>query len=237
MNTAISTDCGKPQSEYQEGECIDISCVILASSPGRVVIAGDTKVNRDDDVSLEVTARKVYQIDSNLFIGITGDFEQCILALRLFVENQKEKKEFTEKSEYLSSLLKQTKPRCFSNVILVGTGNAKTQCAIFESDNMFTPKIKCARPVTTHIRLTPPDIHEPEEFYTGFINDASSLPLRQQVINCIGVVSKKSISVNDKIVGYDITVDGCERFSDNIDFNEITFRELDQDLKVLFSWD
>ncbi len=177
---------------------------------------------------LSVPIAKLFQVDEHSVIGLTGCNEEAIPAVRRYIHEQKRKKEFTSRAVLLSKLLKDDNPKNAA-VILVEVTEKATRYASTSIRSLWKPTIETVKE-RIRVDVAPEGAPLPIGFYEDYIKPEGDP--KQQVIDCIcGASRLYQRIVNNKIYGFEMTPKGCSPFTENIDIDEIRFRDINEEFR------
>ena len=191
-----------------------MSFVIAVMKKQYAVVAGDTQLN-DENGKITATGIKILPVDNHTVIGLVGDYRGHLSFFEKLRSLSIAQKDFNEKTKICYDLLKE----CCNdfNGILVAVDNKETRYSVLSSKIELVSKIAGDGEVKV---LLPPDVKE--EFCYPYVTSLDDL--KQQAVNCIRAVGSVSVSVNEKVFGFELTKNGLRPFTDGIDYENITFR-------------
>lgn len=195
-----------------------MSIIVAVMKPGHAIVAGDTQLN-DDNGPIKDLGAKVYQIDDNIIVGITGEYQGARLAVGGLQSEIETKKDFTGKASLLSKMMKECCKE--GNAIIVEVKNGRTQFATMSDRSGWRidliPRVERIQVIS----LFPSDVTQ--EFCQQYISSEDNI--KEQIIECIKAVAGISESVNDKIMGMETDGTKILQFTFGVDPSELTWKE------------
>lgn len=192
-----------------------MSLVICVATTNNVIIAGDTQVNNEDG-PLQNTVMKVFPIGKDTLVGITGAYKTYIEAANKRILELDEDASFEEKVSFIKNMIYGKN----NNAVIAGIDSGKVKLQVMGREYGYNDSIIEVNNGAEIKVLLPPGITT--EMCQPYITSLDNL--REQVVNCIKQISKKSDTVNDKVCG--LTTDGVnlEVFTSGIEYKDIDIR-------------
>ena len=203
-----------------------MSFVIAAIMNNKIIMMGDTQLNHKvKQCAIKQTTIKVFLLDKRTLIGITGDFDTHIDLIKDINSGFKfSKLSFMDKKNYIKNIICQRN----NNVILATLENNVAKLIAMGKDYGYDMPIEIISTGAQIKVLLPPDVTE--EFCKPYVY--SLLGIKNQMFSCVEAVSNTSNTVNNKIVGFQITQGNYEIITKNIQYSAIDYKITFNNLEV-----
>ena len=194
-----------------------MSFVVAAIAKNNVYVLGDTQLN-DENGAIKETGMKVLAIGNNTLVGFTGTYKYFIEMAQNLTDSITNAS-FEDKICFVKQYANANDAK--NNVVVIGIENGETKYIVMGDDYGYDLPITIVNNNDIAIKaLLPPDVTE--DFCKPYIY--SMINLKFQMCNCINAVSTKSVSVNNKIMGFHMNANSIQLITENIQYEDITFR-------------
>ena len=194
----------------------DMSIILSCIYSNKFTMIGDTQLNNPNG-AIEMTTLKVFPLNNNTTIGLTGDYKNCVEILKILDKNPNVRiMSFNRQVIFFRNKLKAMDGSI--NIILASNENG-CRYIIIGTDLGFENAVEHVNEGFVIKALLPPDISPDmcSEYFKP--ND-----METSLFTCIEELSKKSKYINDKICGFRVSSDKLETLCKNIKYEEINLR-------------
>lgn len=193
-----------------------MSLVICVATTNDIIIAGDTQINNADG-PLQYTVMKVFPIGKDTLVGITGNYKTYMEAAnKRITELDAENASFEEKVSFIRNMIYEKN----NNAVIAGFDRGKVKLKVMGNEYGYNDSIIEVNNGAEIKILLPPGITT--EMCQPYITSLNNL--KEQVVNCIKQISRKSDAVNDKICGLETDGTNLEAFTSGIEYKDIDVR-------------
>lgn len=177
---------------------------------------GDTQLNNPNG-AIETTTLKVFPLNNNTTIGLTGDYKNCVKIVNILHESPNVRTmSFNRQVIFFKSQLNAMNGSI--NIILASNENG-CRYIIIGTDLGFENAVEHVNEGVAIKALLPPDISP--DMCSKYFNKND---IETSLFTCIEDLSKKSKYINDKICGFRVSSDKMEMLCQNIKYEEINLR-------------